>query len=214
MNISMSQEAVISMSQEAVQGFVGASHGSFSVQRNMDLGSFEVVECNTPTVILIGPALVLDKYHTSPGVLIGSTLVVHAPRRTWETVYEYRASQDECVESGMPAALKDLRGVRIDTPDRADTKSVLAQCPELLRVLTEASARIRTLFGEDAKLVLEVFRNPEAMNPDACLYLVIKTGLAPSEAGLLLDQLDEEWWLDTMPGTGGRLSITVAPLHG
>jgi hypothetical protein len=114
----------------------------------------------------------------------------------------------------MPAALKDLRGVRIDTPDRADTKSVLAQCPELLRVLTEASARIRTLFGEDAKLVLEVFRNPEAMNPDACLYLVIKTGLAPSEAGLLLDQLDEEWWLDTMPGTGGRLSITVAPLHG
>jgi hypothetical protein len=87
----------------------------------------------------------------------------------------------------------------------------LYQNPDAVLLVDEASAHIRTIFGDNHELSLEDFNYTGAFRSRR-YYLVIKVrphgphDMLPLD---LLHKLDKEWWLDNLHRAGGRLSITV-----
>jgi hypothetical protein len=67
--------------------------------------------------------------------------------------------------------------------------------PSLIPLIVEAHKRIRDYFGSSTELVLEVITDPEATE-DYELVIFVRTNLSPDDAFSMLEQLDEEWWLD------------------
>lgn len=82
--------------------------------------------------------------------------------------------------------------------------------PQITPLLHEAAVAVRDHFGDDARIAIEVYHDPEAAT-HAELYALIQTPLALSsdEALRRLDAFDEGWWLDAMPRAGGLLTIGV-----
>lgn len=57
-------------------------------------------------------------------------------------------------------------------------------------------------------LFLEVFTDSEAVN-ESQLVIFIATNLTPDKAVERLDQLDEDWWLDALEQSQGKLCINL-----
>ncbi len=72
-----------------------------------------------------------------------------------------------------------------------------------------STAQVARIFGPDVPLVLEVIPNPEAVDALPELFLYIQTRLPVHEARARLEKLDDEWWLDALPGADGRLNIAL-----
>jgi hypothetical protein len=81
--------------------------------------------------------------------------------------------------------------------------------PQLVPLLLEARQQIARVFGPDAPLVLEVVPNPEASDALPELFLYIQTRLSVRDAKEKLAQLDDEWWLDALPRSEGRLNLAL-----
>jgi hypothetical protein len=77
----------------------------------------------------------------------------------------------------------------------------------LAGLLVETHAMIQQHFGTSSEIALEVVEDPET--EERQLFALIKTFLPPDEAIEALDRLDQEWWLDALPGAHGKLSIDV-----
>src|SRR5205807_7998637 len=92
--------------------------------------------------------------------------------------------------------------------DRHAVLSFLRDNLFLQDLLAEASQKIRDYFGSDAKLTLEMFRDPE--DPVAAELLVrIRTSLMPSVARPRLHSLDDEWWLDASLRSHCKMNIVL-----
>lgn len=75
-------------------------------------------------------------------------------------------------------------------------------------LLLEAREVIRTYFGDDVEVALEVVADPEALG-DEQLFVLIRTDLPRQEARARLAELDQEWWLDALPATEGKMEIAL-----
>ena len=80
----------------------------------------------------------------------------------------------------------------------------------LIEILFEAHWQIKKVFGEAVTTYLELHRDPEEEFEE--LFVVVKSTCSPEEARKLMDQLDEEWFLDVMNKTQGNMCITEEPL--
>jgi hypothetical protein len=80
----------------------------------------------------------------------------------------------------------------------------------LLDILFEAYNQIMKIFDKGIELHLELHRDYEEDFEE--LFVVIKSSLEPEQMLVLMDKLDEEWFLGIMDTTKGKLNITVEPL--
>ncbi|RCV65462.1 hypothetical protein C5S53_03630 [Methanophagales archaeon] len=78
--------------------------------------------------------------------------------------------------------------------------------PSIISLVLEAHERIRDYFGSSTELVLEVITDPEATE-DYELVIFVRTSLSPDDAFSMLEQLDEEWWLDASSDMSEKLCI-------
>jgi hypothetical protein len=81
----------------------------------------------------------------------------------------------------------------------------------LLELLIEASKKIKTYFENNVEMSLEVIADPENASSRQ-LYIFIHTQLETQDALLLLDKLDEDWWLDVAPKANGLMNISLGYL--
>lgn len=80
----------------------------------------------------------------------------------------------------------------------------------LNNILIEAKSKVINKFGQNIELFLEVHKDYEENYEE--LFIVIKAFMSPGEMLILLNELDEEWFLNIMDSTKGKLNITVEPL--
>ena len=80
----------------------------------------------------------------------------------------------------------------------------------LIEILFEAHWQIKRVFGVAVTTYLELHHDPEEEFEE--LFIVAKSTYSPEEARKLMDQLDEEWFLDVMNKTQGKMCITEEPL--
>ena len=106
----------------------------------------------------------------------------------------------------------ELFGAGIDTPDWPVVKRFLKMHREtgLSVLLMEASPVLRTVFGEDAKLVLEVLRSPVRRSKRACLYLTVRSRLPEEREGRAYDAFVNCWWGRHEAEAMGLLTIGIA----
>lgn len=78
----------------------------------------------------------------------------------------------------------------------------------LLEVLEEIPAQISLYFGESQKLALKVSYEPEVPRSSE-IWIEILTELSAKEATNLLEKFDENWWLENMDRTDGKLNVAL-----
>jgi hypothetical protein len=104
-----------------------------------------------------------------------------------------------------------LAGIyEIPTDHREEIEKFLAKHKHLFPILREAKEQIVSVFGEGVKNRLELHRDPEEGWEE--LFIVIKSKHSAEEAIRLENRFAEEWFLDRMKDTRGRLNITGEPL--
>ncbi len=77
-------------------------------------------------------------------------------------------------------------------------------------ILLEAKDRIIPVFGSDVKLCLELEHDPEEGWDE--LFIVIKSKCSAEEAIRLEKRVMDEWFLDRMMHTKGKLNVAEEPL--
>ncbi|MFQ5870242.1 MAG: hypothetical protein ACE5JC_10105 [Candidatus Zixiibacteriota bacterium] len=93
---------------------------------------------------------------------------------------------------------------------REEIEKFLGKYKHLFPILEEAEEQIVSVFGENIKLCLELHRDPEEGWNE--LFIVIKSEYSAEEAFRLENRLAEEWFLDRMKETKGKLNIIEEPL--
>lgn len=88
--------------------------------------------------------------------------------------------------------------------------SFVRKYPFLLSILEEAPDQIYRMFGKDILLRLELHHDPEEGWDE--LFIVIRSAYSAEEAIRLENRLAEEWFLDRIKETRGKLNITEEPL--
>lgn len=76
----------------------------------------------------------------------------------------------------------------------------------LLNVLFEAPEQVKKYFGEDVKIHLELFYDPESCYDE--LFIVIENGYSAEMSCEIENKLVNEWFLDKMKELKGKLNIT------
>lgn len=93
---------------------------------------------------------------------------------------------------------------------KENIRAFLEEHEYLSPILEEAKGKIASVFGKDVYLCLELHSDPEeAWNE---LFIVIGSEYSAAEAFRLENKLAEEWFLDRMEDTKGRLNIVEEPL--
>ena len=92
--------------------------------------------------------------------------------------------------------------------EESEALEFLEDNPALIALVVEAHERVRDYFGSSTELALEVITDPEAAE-DYELVIFVRTNLSPDDAFSKLEQLDEEWWLDTSSDMREKLCIHV-----
>ncbi len=90
-----------------------------------------------------------------------------------------------------------------------EIKNFLLTNDYLIEILFEAPCYIYRIFGQ-VPIHLELHHDPEEGWDE--LFVVIKSTYSPEEAISLENRLAEEWFLDKMKATQGRLNIIEEPL--
>lgn len=68
----------------------------------------------------------------------------------------------------------------------------------LVKVLNESVPTLQKHFGDEVKVQLEIFSDPDKTTEQE-LFARVLTRLSAAEALDLLDLFDEDWWLDASP---------------
>jgi hypothetical protein len=89
-------------------------------------------------------------------------------------------------------------------------KSFLSKHDYLYPILFEAKDKIYEIFGDDVTLLLELYCDIEEGWEE--LVIIIKSLYSAEEAQELDDRLADEWFLDKMDETKGKLNIIEEPL--
>lgn len=90
---------------------------------------------------------------------------------------------------------------------RADVLRFLGRCPFLVPLLLEAYIQIGGYFPL-SPVFLEVVTDPEGAGENQ-LVMSIAGDFSSDEALAQLDEFDEDWWLDALGRTQGKLCIDV-----
>lgn len=90
-----------------------------------------------------------------------------------------------------------------------EIKNFLLTNDYLIEILFEAPEHIYRIFGQ-VPVRLELHRDPEEGWDE--LFIVIKSSYSAEEAFKLENRLAEEWFLNRIKDTRGRLNITEEPL--
>jgi hypothetical protein len=98
----------------------------------------------------------------------------------------------------------------IPTIRRGEIEGFLEKHKYLFPILVEAKEKILPIFGENVRLCLELHRDPEEGWDE--LFIIIKSEYSTEEAIRLENRLAEEWFLDRMKDTKGKLNIVEEPL--
>lgn len=77
----------------------------------------------------------------------------------------------------------------------------------LVPLLAEAYSAITKCFPH-VQLFLSTFSDPEGLDEER-LVIFIASNFTPEETLKKLDQLDDDWWLEALDRTYGKLSINV-----
>ncbi len=93
--------------------------------------------------------------------------------------------------------------------DKNRVSQFILERPFVRRLLLEAKRKLEVHFGKHVRVVLEVLIDPEDHPAQPVLYACVQTPLSAEEASRLLDQFDEDWWLDASENADGELCITV-----
>lgn len=80
--------------------------------------------------------------------------------------------------------------------------------PALVDLLLEIPARIKEYFGENQKLVLSFWLDPEDPNWHH-VQVLVPTKLGAKESVELMDKFDWNWWLDNLDKADSKLSIST-----
>lgn len=77
----------------------------------------------------------------------------------------------------------------------------------LIDILLEIPAQVRRVFGEDQKLILSFWLDPEDPTWHH-VQVLISTKCEAEKSFDLMDKFDEEWWLDNCQRVESKLSIS------
>lgn len=92
---------------------------------------------------------------------------------------------------------------------REGAEDFLQAHPELRSFLNEAEEKLREVFGAESELAIEKFEDPESPSSEARLFLLVRTSLDAAAAQALLDQFDEQWWLDNAPRADHLIQVSL-----
>ncbi len=116
---------------------------------------------------------------------------------------EQNASPSSPLDSRIEAVLKL---VPAQAPQRI--AAFLLRRPELVPILIDSAVKIREYWGVDTRYEMRLVTDPEEPDEDA-LSLVVDILSSDPDAYAILDRFDEEWWLERLPQTQGRLNFLV-----
>lgn len=124
---------------------------------------------------------------------------LHSPQFNWR--------------SGTPSTVLEQERLieRLTGLYRFDDVSVsrfLRENPFLLDLLIEAHKKIQQYFGPHTQVTLEVFTDPEAEDFQQ-LFALVHASPPLEEEDDPLENLYDEWWLDTLPAALGKMIISV-----
>jgi hypothetical protein len=88
-----------------------------------------------------------------------------------------------------------------------EVEDYLRRHDQVVNVLLEAPERIKSRFGRNTQIALEVITDPE--DGDRKLFAFVLTPLAAPEAMAQLEQLDEEWGFGASERADGQLIVDV-----
>lgn len=77
----------------------------------------------------------------------------------------------------------------------------------LIDLILDARAKLADFFGDATPLRLELVQYPDEGTAD--LYLFVQTSLTAKETLPVLDQFEEEWWLDALPRARCKMTIKL-----
>ena len=108
-----------------------------------------------------------------------------------------------------PVALVGLveENFRLRRSDWARLFKYATEHPEIVPVLAEAPAAIRSVFRQDARPFLDVVNDPE--EDWEMLFVTIPTAEVPDVALDLLERLDAEWFADAARRCAFTMMVTV-----
>ncbi len=92
--------------------------------------------------------------------------------------------------------------------DDGEVKRFLLRNQFLIEVLKEIPTQICNYFGNNQAISLRVSYDPDSFG-SSDLWVDILTTLSAQEAIPLLDEFDEQWWLENMNRVSGELNITL-----
>lgn len=104
--------------------------------------------------------------------------------------------------------LKTLQEKYVLRDDWRDIRKFLNNYPLLPSVLVEAHSKLMEYFPNNPQVFLSLGIAPEDLRVDH-LIASIASGLGVKDAHNALDAFDEDWWLDWLAKTKGKLSITL-----
>ena len=105
----------------------------------------------------------------------------------------------------------DLIKKSFEITNEAEVIAFLNQNQFLLTLLREGEQRIKTEFGSDARLILEVVSVPES-DDEAELFVLIRTSRSGEDATECLKRLDDRWWLQASRKAQCKMNIDVEVL--
>jgi GTPase SAR1 family protein len=116
-------------------------------------------------------------------------------------------SENSLLSVSYPSTVAQSLEQMYDFRKSIEISRFLEANPFLMPLLEEAYAHIRKYFPS-SQLILEVVADPEALDEEQLvIFIVVKHD--PDEASEVLNQLDEDWWLDAMERTQDKLCITL-----
>jgi len=110
-----------------------------------------------------------------------------------------------------PPSWMDLIRKSFEITNEAEVIAFLKQNQFLLTLLQEGEQRIKTEFGSDARLILEVVSVPDS-DDEAELFVLIRTSRSAEDASECLKRLDERWWLKASRKAQCKMNIDVEVL--
>ena len=138
-------------------------------------------------------------HHLSHNGRIRSVLAMSEYSSKWKSVSadEVRISQSD---------LHSLEEIYQFTA--TEVARFLTQNSILVGLLNEAVPKLREHFGADARVQLEIFRDPDN-GADAEVFARISTDRPSEDALDALERFDEDWWFEASPRAKCRLNFAL-----
>lgn len=89
-----------------------------------------------------------------------------------------------------------------------EVKNFLLKNRFLILLLKEIPNKIYEYYGNDQKISLEVFYEPD-FPQSSKLWVTVLTKLAAEEARSIMDKIDEDWWLENIDRAKCKLNIGI-----